>query len=149
MFKSWSEGTDQPTIHFSRKTFIYRKTYILPPFALPMAFVLDGKVSNKKMDGENPFVYQNDIYGQLVGRQVDVYKPLNYEVINKGNVKEGTSAKISLSIPTGNYAVYGNIPTNSDLNATLIVNNSYSTIYSCWGAPSVFNVPFTGNSAEV
>ena len=30
MFKSWSEGTDQPTIHFSRKTFIYRKTYILP-----------------------------------------------------------------------------------------------------------------------
>ena len=30
MFKSWSEGTDQPTIHFSRKTFIYRKTYIPP-----------------------------------------------------------------------------------------------------------------------
>ena len=149
MFKSWSEETDQLTIHFSRKTFIYRKTYILPLFALPMAFVLDGKVGNKKMDGENPFVYQNDIYGQLVGRQVDVYKPLNYEVINKENVKEGTAAKIRLSISTGNYAVYGNIPTNSDMNATLIVNNSYSTIYSCWGAPSVFNIPFTGNSAEV
>ena len=35
MFKSWSEGTDQPTIHFSRKTFIYRKTYIPPQRIFP------------------------------------------------------------------------------------------------------------------
>lgn len=124
--------------------FVYKN-----PYALPMAFVVDGKVDNEKLNGENPFAYQNSIYSQLVGRQVNVYKPLNYEVIIKGNVKEGTAAKIRLSIPTGNYAVYGNIPTNSDMNATLIVNNSYSTIYSCWGAPSVFNIPFTGNSAEI
>lgn len=124
--------------------FVYKN-----PYALPMAFVVDGKVDNEKLNGENPFVYQNSIYSQLVGRQVNVYKPLDYKVTSRGDAETGTGAKAQISIPDGNYAVYGNIPTNSDMNATLTVNDRYSTIYSCWGAPSVFNIPFTGNSAEV
>lgn len=124
--------------------FVYRN-----PFALPIAFVVDGKVDDEKLNEENPFVYQSSVYSQLVGRQVDVYKPLDYEVVSKGDVGTGTAMKARISIPDGNYAVYGNIPTNSDMNATLTVNDRYSTIYSCWGAPSVFNIPFTGNSAEV
>lgn len=124
--------------------FVYKN-----PYALPMAFVVDGKVDDEKLDGENPFVYQNSIYSQLVGKQVEIYKSLDYEIISKGNAEAGTAAKMRISIPDGNYAVYGNIPTNSDLNATLTVNDRYSTIYSCWGAPSVFNIPFNGNSAVV
>ena len=41
MFKSWSEGTDQPAIHFSRKTFIYRKTSILPDI-VPGSLIISG-----------------------------------------------------------------------------------------------------------
>lgn len=108
------------------------------PYSLPMAFVYDsGKYTAAKYNG-NPFEYQNELYSELLGRKVEIYKPLKYEtVVSKAKKR----CIYKMEIPEGNYIAYGNIPWNSLFNAKLNVNGIYRTGYARWLSPSVFNIP--------
>jgi len=102
------------------------------PFCLPMAFTYDKNdiQTNKE---SNPFVFQNELYSKLLGENVELYIPLAYENIN------GTA--YTVTVPEGNYAVYGNLPWNSYANAKLNVNGYYETTYAYWLSPAVFYIP--------
>lgn len=101
------------------------------PYSLPMAFIYaqnDLVVNNES----NPFVYQNEIYSKLLGENVEVYVPLQYEKV--GQV-------YNISIPEGDYAIYGNLPWQSSANAKVNVNGHYETTYAYWLSPTVFYIP--------
>lgn len=105
------------------------------PYSLPMAFVYDsGKYTAAKYNG-NPFEYQNELYSELLGRKVEIYKPLKYETV----VSKAKKRVYKMEIPEGNYIAY--IPWNSLFNAKLNVNGIYRTGYARWLSPSVFNIP--------
>lgn len=107
------------------------------PYSLPMAFVYDsGKYTAAKYNG-NPFEYQNELYSELLGRKVEIYKPLKYETV----VSKAKKRVYKMEIPEDNYIAYGNIPWNSLFNAKLNVNGIYRTRYARWLSPSVFNIP--------
>ena len=107
------------------------------PYSLPMAFVYDsGKYTAAKYNG-NPFEYQNELYSELLGRKVEIYKPLKYETV----VSKAKKRVYKMEIPEGNYIAYGNIPWNSLFNAKLNVNGIYRIGYARWLSPSVFNIP--------
>lgn len=114
------------------------------PFSLPMAFVYtksdDATGTSKK---QNPFEYQNSLYRQLAGSETDIYEKLDYTV---DSTESGNS--FNILVPDGNYAVYGNIPWFGWPEATLSVNESYSTAYACWLSPSVFYVPTKSGDAS-
>ncbi|MGN0335732.1 MAG: YfhO family protein [Lachnospiraceae bacterium] len=117
------------------------------PYALPFAFVYT-ESENTADTGNNPFEYQNSLYSQLIGEEILLYVPLDYRITQKGNTSAGTSLIYSVDIPDGNYAVYGNLPWNSQLNATLNLNHSFETAYSCWLSPSVFYIPTDSRDTE-
>lgn len=101
------------------------------PYCLPMAVVFQDNTLTVNNDS-NPFVYQNELYSKLLGKTVELYIPL--DVVKTEN-------KYNITIPDGNYALYGNLPWQSDANATLNVNGYYETTYACWLSPSVFYIP--------
>lgn len=117
------------------------------PYSLPMALTYSS--TWKVTDESNPFVYQNDIYSQLVGEEVELYVPLQYDIQQTGDVKREQSLVYRIEIPDGNYAVYGNLPWNSEMDAVLNVNNKYETSYSCWLSPSVFYIPVQSTEPNV
>lgn len=106
------------------------------PYSLPMAFVYSGSTENATSDKEDPFEYQNSLYRELTGNDSDVYEELEYTVdaSDAGNV-------YNISVPEGNYAVYGDIPWFGWPEVTLDVNGSYTTPYACWLSESVFYIP--------
>ena len=106
------------------------------PYSLPMALVYSASTEKATGDEKNPFEYQNSLYRELAGDGSDVYEELEYTVESSdaGNM-------YNISIPEGNYAVYGNIPWFGWPEATLDVNDSYSTSYACWLSQSVFYIP--------
>lgn len=101
------------------------------PYSLPMAFVYpeNALVVNNE---SNPFVYQNELYSKLLGETVELYVPLQY-------VQSGQT--YTLSIPEGNYAIYGNLPWQSYANARVNANGYYETTYAYWLSPMVFYIP--------
>lgn len=116
-----------------------RKTY-LNPYALPMAVTY--KDNSIAYNTVNCFEYQNSLYSRLLGRNVSVYKPLKAELVQEGNVAEKKSMKYRVNLPTGGMcAVYGTIPWNSWINATLNVDGKYRMPYAQWLSPVVFHVP--------
>ncbi len=115
------------------------------PFCLPLAFIygekgLDGMGSQTSSDNQNPFEYQNMLYSRLMGENVELYSPLAY---SEG--EEGDTVVYSIQIPAGNWAVYGNIPWERDMNAVIDVNHIYKMAYSKWLSPSVFYIPTENN----
>ncbi len=106
------------------------------PYSLPMAFVYSDSTEKATSDKEDPFEYQNSLYRELTGNDSDVYEELEYTVESSdaGNV-------YNISVPEGNYAVYGDIPWFGWPEVTLDVNGSYTTPYACWLSESVFYIP--------
>ena len=115
------------------------------PFALPMAFIYENSDFSYN-NVQNPFEFQNAVYSALIGRNVELYKPLDFSIIQNGDVSNGNPLIYSVELPDGNYSVYGNIPWNSEINALINVNNVYNTSYSCWLSPSVFYIPVTNDN---
>lgn len=107
------------------------------PYWLPFAFTCDGKVWSEEGD-MNPFEYQNRLYSQLAGREMELYKPLKYVKSQNG---PGEPYVYSIEIPAGNYAVYGNIPWRKTMDALMNVNHVYDMAYAKWLSPSVFYIP--------
>lgn len=106
------------------------------PYALAFATVYDRASYQNQVAKSNPFEYQNQLYSQLLGHKVELYTPVAAEMVTN---QEGVS--YHLTIPVGNFAVYGNLPWKSGMNATLDVNGYYELAYAQWTAPSVFYIP--------
>lgn len=115
------------------------------PFVLPAAFIYENSDFNYN-NVQNPFEFQNAVYSALTGKNVELYKPLDFSIIQNGDVNNGNPLIYSVELPDGNYSVYGNIPWNSEINALVNVNNIYNTSYSCWLSPSVFYIPVTSDN---
>ncbi len=120
------------------------------PYALPMALTFpDNDYVLKITNTDNPFIYQNELFSKLVGEKVELYRPLDFVLVQEGDVIQGKPQKYQLKIPKGNYAIYGNIPA-SDCNPDMVmdVNGEYATIYARGTntdngglSPSVFYIP--------
>lgn len=109
------------------------------PFALPMAFVYDD--NDLSVENENPFEYQNALYSKLYGEKIQIYKPVEYMIEQEGDVINGQDLKYHLKLPQGDYIFYGNIPCNSEINATITIDQNPAFIYSQWLSQSVFYIP--------
>lgn len=106
-------------------------------FALPMAFTFSkNKLQNADISALNPFEYQNALYGQLAGHPVMLYKTVRFTKKQKG-----ATMVYSLKLPDGNYAIYGNVPWNGNMESTIYKDNKMITAYSTWLSPSVFYIP--------
>lgn len=125
------------------------KSVYCNPSALPMAFLYhDNSESIQTPQTDDPFVYQNYLYSILCGHPVSLYRPLSYTCSSKGDSDSGTDQVYTLSVPEGNYALYGNIPWDSPMeNASLNVNDSYISRYSWWLSPSAFYIPAASEAA--
>lgn len=113
------------------------------PYALPTAFVYHSEQGSLSDSSQNPFEFQNALYKQLFDLPDDVYTPLafTYDI-------DGNSLNIHLSVPSGsNYTVYGNLPWNSEVNASISADGQFITQYACWLSPSVFYIPTSGESS--
>jgi hypothetical protein len=115
-----------------------KKTY-LNPYALPMAFTYH-KSDAYETEYTNPFEYQNRLYSELLGETVELYKSVEYEIIQQGDVDAQTEQIYQLTLPQGNMAIYANIPWSSGMDAHVSANGS-TTIYAKWLSPSVVYVP--------
>lgn len=117
------------------------KSVYLNPYSLPIAFTTTFSGTTSIAYSNNPFIYQNDVYSALIGENIDLYEPLQYEseTISDGKIT------FTIKVPEGNYAIYGNIPWNSEMNAVVTINNEIKQDYSVWLSPSVFYIPSTEN----
>lgn len=106
------------------------------PYALPMAFVFEGGGQEPQEDA-NPFEYQNQLYSQLMGQEVQLYKPLEYTA---NEVAQG-QREYTVQLPQGNYAVYCNFPWSRQNTTQVELNGAQTTDYACWLSPSVLYVP--------
>lgn len=112
------------------------KTVYENPYSLPMAFVYDSTESGAKTECTNPFEYQNELFSELAGEQVEIYQKLNFERNENNNM-----ITYVVEVPDGNDALYGNLPWNSTMNANIDINGETNFSYSCWLSPSVFYIP--------
>ena len=126
------------------------KSVYYNPSALPMAFLYKNDSNTvQPSETDNPFVYQNYLYSILCGHPVSLYQPLQYTCSSNGDSSSHTDQVYTLSVPEGNYALYGNIPWNSAVeNASLNVNDAYISRYSWWLSPSVFYIPSTSGDTS-
>ncbi|MCD7806068.1 MAG: YfhO family protein [Lachnospiraceae bacterium] len=117
------------------------KSVYYNPYALPLAFTCsaseDPDLEEADGDALNPFAYQNLLYSQLLGEEISLYIPLEYEISEVSD----SGQTYTLYLPEGNYAVYGNLPWLSFMDAVLYVNDTYETAYARWLSPSVFYIP--------
>ncbi len=120
---------------------IYKNPYALP-IALPYAN------NTQSVDSGDTFIYQNQFYSKLLGRDVKLYQPVAFR-----QVQNDHAVTYTLTIPSGNYALYGNIPATGE-NPGLILNvaEAYSIAYATTAdqsaatlVPSVFYIPTNGS----
>lgn len=114
------------------------------PYCLPMAFKYEKNASGDNCEEINPFLYQKQLYSELLGEEIELFIPLDFQII-KGNWEESVPQTYKVNIPEGEYAIYGNLPSDYSMNAILDVNQIYQTEYSCWLSPSVFYIPTREN----
>ena len=116
-----------------------KKVY-LNPFCLPMAFVYESGAYDIS-DDLNPFAYQNTLYSQLLGENIEIYRPVAFSVLQSGDVSTKESRIYELQLLDGDYAYYGNLPWNEEIDATLDINGYSKISYARRGSPSVFYIP--------
>ena len=114
------------------------------PYALPLAFIYES--NNKRItDQSNPFEYQNRVFSLLSGQKADIYHSLEYSKI----IGDDGSQIYKVSIPKGNYVIYGNLPWDDLYEGTVDVNKEYKIQYAGWLSPSVFYIPYeTENNSD-
>ena len=123
------------------------KDVYVNPYALPMAFVCHE--NDRPLNPANPFVYQNSFYSKLLGRDVELYKPVTWEASEVQSTDSGQMMHFTLKLPKGNYGFYGKLPWNSEFQASVNVNNQYDMSYARWLSPSVFDIPVSSETAVI
>lgn len=117
------------------------KTVYENPYVFPMAFVYQNEESRQVDNNSNPFEYQNQLFQKLLNQDEDLYEPLNYKVLQKGNAATGETWKIKVDLPEGEYVFYGNLPWYKWVDASISIDGKFITDYACWLSPSVFSIP--------
>lgn len=106
------------------------------PFVLPFAFTYPDSVISINEKEKNPFLYQNEIYSKLLGRNIELYKKLNYERVDENN-----SVSFYLRLPEKESAVYGYCDMTEWGSGDIYANNEYLCGYNQWLAPRVVYIP--------
>lgn len=112
--------------------------------ALPLAFITDS--SFQKDEGNlNYFERWNMIYRNLSGTDTDIMVPLTYTAQNTDS-----SIEYTVNTSSGNYAVYGYIPSgDAYADGTLTFGSTMSIPYSKWQSVNVFYCPSKTDSDSV
>lgn len=116
------------------------KSVYYNPYVLPFAFTYlesDMQISEQE---NNPFIYQNQVYSRLLGRNVEIYKKVDYERIDGDN-----NVSFLLTLPTEEAAVYGYCDFSQWGDGNIYVNDEYICGYSQWLAPRVIYIPCSLN----
>ena len=116
------------------------------------AYLLEHGIPKEQIieEDQSENTYQNMLYSELTGERTNLYIPLEYQMQNGENAKKDGEKTYLLSIPQGNYAIYGNLPwyyTGSG-TPTLELNGSMEIEYNSWLSPSVFYIPTTTGETE-
>ena len=128
------------------------KTVFENPFVLPVAMIVeegvqeDSKYSAAQENAEkkqvstereqDPFAYLEQIYGELSGQEAGLFVPVTAERNYSGGKTEWT-----LTVPDGNYCLYGNLPWKEAMEGRLMVSEDWGFGYGGWLSPSVFYIP--------
>ena len=107
------------------------------PYCLPFAFRYTE--SGRDDEWENPFEYQNAIYSRLLGEETRLYFPLTCSC--EVNEEEELPIRYTIDIPQGEYAIYGNLPSEEQYDGFLNLNGLGVCYYAQWFCPDVFYIP--------
>ena len=114
-----------------------RKQTYRNPYRLPMALRYRAPAATSDTVAQsNPFQYQEQLYAQLLGEDVQLYLPVRYT-----QQAEENALRYTLTLPHGAIALYGNLPWQTQTNGEITVQDTRLTAYACWLSPSVFYVP--------
>jgi len=118
------------------------KSVYANPYALPLAFFCED--TNEIEYNGNSFDYCNSVYSELLGEDANLFVELDYttSVVDEEIVYEAQK-------PSGNYAIYCDIPYDEELKETLDVNGKYDLGYANWMSPTVFYVPSGEDESSV
>ncbi|MDD6401012.1 MAG: YfhO family protein [Lachnospiraceae bacterium] len=114
------------------------------PYFLPMSYLYTSSGVYNWTD-KNPFEYQNCLYSELVGKDIAIFKKAEFE---KNELDDKTREYI-INIPNGNFSLYGNLPWKKTTKETITFENGEKLVYSSWGTPSVFYIPFSTETTKV
>lgn len=113
------------------------------PCALPLAFVYDG-TKLPSHEYHDPFEYLEEIWTALSGEEANIFTAL------EADKKESDGGVTwSLKIPEGNVSLYGNLPSDEWIPATLQPGTGSVIGYAQWLSPTVFSIPYEEGAATV
>lgn len=105
------------------------------PYALPMAFTyMESSEPLPDMSESNAFLYQNQVYSYLLGRDVEVNKEIACEPQPEAN-------KVVYNIEHRNDPLYGYFEMKDDKSGKIFSDDQFITSYNMWLAPNVFYIP--------
>ena len=99
------------------------------PYCLPMAFAVDSYTPAEETD--DPFAYHEALFSALYGSKVSLYRPVEIHTQTQDH-----TVTYTLTLPQGNFALYGNIPFIYGGNYLLDVNGAYTAGYGGWRSMS-------------
>ncbi len=110
------------------------------PYCLPAAFIAKGVTA--KTGEVNPFEYQNQVYSDITGEEVKLYRPAEFTVKEDKKVTE-----FQILLPEGNYAIYGRvrIVDGDGDGADTDINGVYALTADRFLSPDVFAVPVSSD----
>lgn len=109
------------------------------PYAFPLAFLMDApKVQKELRYTGNPFLYTNTLFSVIAGKTSEIYQPVMYQTLSRNE------HRILFQLKEWNKGpVYGNIPTQHDLQGQLLLDRKEKQGYTRWLSPSVFPLSAT------
>lgn len=96
------------------------KTVYENPYVLPLMFAVPQESTNVKIKDKNPFDYQNELYSQLIGRNVQLYSKME----SKSTV-EGNSITYYINYPKETTLGYWYIKTKRHFMANAYVGEEF------------------------
>ena len=114
--------------------------------AFSFAFKYKNPIGEYK-DTKDPFVYQNQLFSQLLGEETLLYIPLEFQRVQEGDIELGNPLNYNIKLIGEDYVYYGNLPWKSYCESIMNVNDYYLTGYSRWLSPSVFHIPASGEES--
>lgn len=101
------------------------------PYALGLGILAADSVY-ETADSEDPFEYQNQLFSNILGRRVDLYKKADYNISLADNT-------LSFVLPAGHDAnlVYGYVDSEIE-DLALNIDGTYKGNYACWLGHKIF-----------
>ena len=119
------------------------KQVYVNPHAFPLVYTAD-PAEMSVADSGNPFDYVNGLYSSLLGRDVQVFVPV------ETTREDGTNEiKISIASVDADTALYARLVLNeSTPSMNIDVNGAFNQVYAIRQWPDVFRVPVDADTAS-